>query len=272
MKGIILAGGYGTRLFPLTKVTNKHLLPVYNKPMIYYPLYALKEAGVDNVMIVSGRGHCGDFLELLGSGGSLGMKISYEVQEEAGGIAQALSLTEDFANNEKVVVILGDNVIEDSLSDHVKDFMLKPRGAKVLLAEVDNPSAYGVAELEDGKISSLVEKPEDPQSNLAVIGCYMYDPQVYDVIKGLAPSARNELEITDVNNFYLEQGTLSHETLNGFWGDCGESFDSLMIASKLVQNSHLASVDAKLNLVDRKSGGIENKENAKSNSNRVYSL
>jgi glucose-1-phosphate thymidylyltransferase len=250
MKGIILAGGTGSRLHPLTKVTNKHLLPIYNKPMIYYPLYSLKEAGIDNVMIVSGKGHAGDFLELLGSGTQFGMKLSYEVQEEAGGIAQALGLTENFANNEKVVVILGDNIIEDSLVETVNDFSAQPRGARIFLKEVTNPSSYGVAEVVNGNIESIIEKPKNPKSNLAVIGIYMYDPQVFDVIKSLKPSGRNELEITDVNNFYLEQGTLQYSILHGFWGDCGESFDSLLQASELVKNSHLAS---------RKAAGLDKK-------------
>lgn len=248
MKGIILAGGTGSRLFPLTKVTNKHLLPVYNSPMIYYPLFAMKEAGITNIMIVSGVGHAGNFLELLGSGAQFGLKISYEVQEKAGGIAQALSLTEDFANNEKIMVILGDNIFEDNLSEAVKDFRTQPRGAKIFLKSVPNPKSYGVVELKDEKIAKIIEKPANPPSNLAVVGCYMYDPQVFDVIKGLKPSGRNELEITDVNNFYLEQGTTSHQVLNGFWGDCGESFDSLMESGKLIQNSRLAKLDQHLSI------------------------
>lgn len=255
MKGIILAGGTGSRLFPLTKVTNKHLLPVYNKPMIYYPLMSLKSAGIDNVMIVSGKGHAGDFLELLGSGAQFGMKISYEVQEEAGGIAQALGLTEDFANNEKVVVILGDNVLEDNISDAVNKFKVQPRGARVFLKEVDNPRSYGVAEVVNEAVTRIVEKPDDPQSNLAVVGVYMYDPQVYDIIKNLNPSQRNELEITDVNNFYLEQGTLKHDVLEGFWGDCGESFDSLVDAARMVQNSELARKHIGLSGDSAKVGG-----------------
>ena len=272
MKGIILAGGTGSRMYPCTRVTNKHLLPVYNKPMIYYPLYALKEAGITNVMIVSGKGHSGNFLELLGSGARIGMKISYEVQEEAGGIAQALGLTEDFSNNEKVVVILGDNVIEDSISEAVQQFKTQPRGAKVFLKSVDHPESYGVAEVTDERISSIVEKPSNPASSLAVIGCYMYDPQVYDVVKGLNPSDRNELEITDVNNYYLEQGTLSYEVLDGFWGDCGESFDSLMQSSILVQNSQLAEIDDKLNLINRKHKNLDQTPHEKNSSVGVNSL
>ncbi|MEK7085644.1 MAG: sugar phosphate nucleotidyltransferase, partial [Patescibacteria group bacterium] len=199
MKGVILAGGTGSRLYPLTKVTNKHLLPVYNKPMIYYPLAALKEAGITDILIISGLGHSGSFLELLGSGGQFGLKLSYEVQEQAGGIAQALGLAENFANNEKIVVILGDNILEDSLSEAVKGFKIQPRGAKIFLKSVKNPQSYGVADVRDGVLRSIIEKPANPPSDLAVVGCYMYDPQVFDVIRGLKPSHRNELEITDVN-------------------------------------------------------------------------
>ncbi len=246
MRGIILAGGTGSRLYPLTRVTNKHLLPVYNKPMIFYPLYALKSAGITNVLIVSGKGHSGSFLELLGSGANVGMKISYEVQEEAGGIAQALSLAEDFANNEKVVVILGDNIFEDDIKSAVDEFKATPRGARVFLKEVKNPQAYGVADIQGENIKNIIEKPKNPPSSLAVTGCYMYDPQVFDIIKGLKPSHRGELEITDVNNFYIEQGTLKYSVLDGFWGDGGESFDSLMEAGRLIQNSHLAHVDEHL--------------------------
>lgn len=257
MKGIILAGGTGSRLYPLTKVTNKHLLPVYNKPMIYYPLYALKEAGINNVLIVSGEGHAGSFLELLGSGSRFDMKISYEVQEQAGGIAQALSLAEDFANNEKVVVILGDNILEDSIAGAVNEFRSQPRGAKIFLKHVKRPECYGVATVDEDKIVSIVEKPKNPKSDLAVVGCYMYDPQVFDAIKGLKPSERNELEITDVNNFYLEQGTLKYSVLDGFWGDCGESFDSLVEASHLVQKSRLAEVNEFLTLIARDHQNLE---------------
>lgn len=257
MKGIILAGGTGSRLNPLTKVTNKHLLPVYNKPMIYYPLFSLKEAGISNVLIVSGKGHAGNFLELMGSGSHFGMKLSYEVQEEAGGIAQALGLAENFANNEKVVVILGDNILEDSISHAAQEFASQPRGARIFLKSVKNPQFYGVAAVKNNEIVNIVEKPKISESNLAVTGCYMYDPQVFDAIKGLKPSGRGELEITDVNNFYLEQGTLKYKILEGFWGDCGESFDSLMEASQLVQNSHLAAVDDVLTIIDRKQQNLK---------------
>lgn len=240
MKGVILAGGTGSRLNPLTKVTNKHLLPVYNKPMIFYPLLTLKEAGIKEVMIVSGRGHAGSFLELLGGGSEFDMHLSYEVQEEAGGIAQALALTKNFVGDDKVFVLLGDNVIEDDLSEAVKDFESGDAGAKIFLKEVKNPQSYGIAELEGSEIVSLEEKPADPKSNLAVIGAYMYEAGVFDVVRELKPSARGELEITDVNSYYLEQGRLESEVLKGFWGDCGESFDSLVEATELVKNSRLA--------------------------------
>lgn len=257
MKGIILAGGTGSRLYPLTKVTNKHLLPVYNKPMIYYPLYAMKEAGITNVLIISGKGHAGDFLELLGSGSELGMRLSYEIQDEAGGIAQALGLAENFANGEKVMVILGDNVFGDSLKEAVGLFNQRPSGAHIFLKSVHNPSSYGVAEVNGDQISSIVEKPAEPKTDLAVTGCYLYDAQVFDVIRGLKPSARNELEITDVNNFYLGQGTLKFTILGEFWGDCGESFESLLHASEFVKSCYLSSVNVNLDLCQQKLKSVE---------------
>ena len=276
MKGIILAGGTGSRLFPCTRVTNKHLLPVYNKPMIYYPLYAMKKAGLKEVLLVSGKEHAGDFLRLLGSGAQIGMQISYEVQEEAGGIAQALGLAEKFANDDKVIVILGDNIFEDDISKAVRDFEAQEKGAKVFLKDVKTPESYGVACVEGDKITSIIEKPTDPKSNLAVTGLYMYDKQIFEIIKTLKPSNRGELEITDVNNFYLDQGTLTYEALKGFWGDCGESFDSLMEASSLVKNSHLEAVsecleDGPLSSDDRSSQSLK-QTNEKSHSHRVNSL
>lgn len=249
MKGVILAGGTGSRLYPLTKVTNKHLLPVYNKPMIFYPLFSLKQAGITDILIVSGRGHSGAFLELLGSGAEFGLKLSYEVQEEAGGIAQALSLAKNFIGNSKFVVILGDNIIEDNLSGMVEKFSSQKVGAKILLKSVKNPSSYGVADIKDGKILSIEEKPASPKSDLAVIGYYMYDQNVFDVIDTLKPSHRGELEITDVNKHYLEKGTLEYDILKGFWGDCGESFESLMDASSMVKNSYLAGLSDTLDVL-----------------------
>lgn len=234
MKGIILAGGTGSRLAPLTKVTNKHLLPVYNKPMIYYPIMTLRDAGITNLLVVSGKGHAGHFLELLGSGKELGVRLSYEVQEEPGGIAQALGLAEDFADGEKVVVMLGDNILEDSIADAARDFEAQPAGGKIFLKEVNNPQSFGVAELHEGRILRVVEKPKEPVSKLAVIGVYMYDGGVFDVVKTLKPSARGELEITDVNNYYVEKGTMTFSILEGWWGDGGESFESLLKAAELV--------------------------------------
>lgn len=233
MKGIILAGGTGSRLMPLTKVTNKHLLPVYNKPMIFYPIQTLVEAGIKDIMIVSGKGHAGHFLELLRSGEEFGARFSYGVQEQAGGIAQALGLCEDFSDKEKVAVMLGDNILEDNIKSAVAEFEEQNKGAKIFLKEVSNPKSFGVAEIEGDRIISIKEKPQEPKSNWAVIGLYMYDNQVWDIIKTLKPSGRGELEITDVNNFYVEQNTMTFEKLSGWWGDGGESFDSLLEAANL---------------------------------------
>ncbi|OGY47035.1 MAG: spore coat protein [Candidatus Buchananbacteria bacterium RIFCSPHIGHO2_02_FULL_38_8] len=238
MKGIILAGGTGSRLDPLTRVTNKHLLPVYDKPMIYYPIQTLVEAGVKDIMIVSGKGHAGHFLELLKSGEEFGANFSYGVQEKAGGIAEALGLCQDFADNGKIVVILGDNILEDNIKSATDDFEKQDKGAKIFLKEVDNPQSFGIAEVEGDKIVSIEEKPKKPKSNLAVIGVYMYDSQVWEVIKNLKPSGRGELEITDVNNFYVKQGTMTFEKLKGWWGDGGESFDSLLEAGNLAAKKH----------------------------------
>src|SRR3989338_7717298 len=233
MKGIILAGGTGTRLRPLTLVTNKHLLPVYDRPMIYYPIQTLVQAGITDLMIVSGKGHAGGFLELLRSGAQFGARFSYGVQDAAGGIAQALGLCEDFADSGPVAVILGDNILVDNISDAVKDFERQQRGAKIFLKEVTNPRSFVVAEVSGKKIVSIIEKPAQPKSNLAVIGLYFYDAQVWDAVKQLKPSARGELEITDVNNFYVKQGTMTYEILKGWWGDGGESFNSLLEAGNL---------------------------------------
>lgn len=234
MKGIILAGGTGSRLDPLTRVTNKHLLPVYDKPMIYYPIQTLVDAGIKDIMIVSGKNHSGQFSELLSSGNDFGANFSYTVQEDAGGIAQALSLCEDYADNGKIIVMLGDNILEDNISSAVKDFGEQERGAKIFVTEVNNPKSFGVAEIDGDKITSIEEKPDKPKSNFAVIGVYMYDSQVWDVIKTLKPSGRGELEITDVNNFYVAKDEMTFEKLKGWWGDGGESFDSLLEAGNLV--------------------------------------
>jgi len=234
MKGIILAGGTGSRLAPLTAVTNKHLLPIYNKPMIYYPIQTLAKAGIKDIMIVSGKGHAGQFLELLKSGKEFGANFSYAVQEEAGGIAQALGLCEDFADDKKIVVMLGDNILEDDISQAAESFESQKRGAKIFLKEVNNPQSFGIAELAGDKIKSIEEKPKNPKSNLAVIGVYMYDNSVWQAIKTLKPSGRGELEITDVNNFYVAKNEMTFEILSGWWGDGGESFDSLLEAGNLV--------------------------------------
>lgn len=234
VRGVILAGGSGTRLFPLTKVTNKHLLPVYDRPMIYFPIQALKQAGIKNILIVSGCGHAGHFLELLGSGKELGVKLSYEVQEKAGGIAQALGLAEDFADGGKVAVILGDNIFQQGLKRAINNFKKQKIGAKIFLSKVKNPCSYGIAQISKNKIISIEEKPKNPKSNLAVAGIYFYDNQVFKIIKTLKPSARGELEITDVNNYYIKNKMMRHEILKGWWGDCGENFNSLLQAAQLV--------------------------------------
>jgi len=235
MKGVILAGGLGTRLSPLTKITNKHLLPVYRKPMIYYPIQILAEAGIDDIMIVTGGQHAGEFLRLLGNGSEFGLKeLHYTYQQGEGGIAEALGLTEDFIDNDKVVVMLGDNIIEDSLKEAVADFEKQESGAKIFLKEVPNPEAFGVPEISGDKIVGIEEKPEKPKSGYAVIGIYMYDDTVFDIVKTLEPSARGELEITDVNNAYIRKGNMTYDILKGWWADAGESYDSLLEASKII--------------------------------------
>ena len=234
MKGIILAGGLGTRLLPCTKVTNKHLLPIYDKPMIYYPLLTLRNAGIKETMIVSGKGHAGHFLELLGYGSAFGVRLSYAVQEEPGGIAQALGLAEDFADNGKIVVILGDNIIEDDIAPYIKNFQEQASGAKLFLKPVPDPKRFGIAQVEDGKIIDIEEKPQNPKSDLAVVGLYMYDNNVFKIIKTLKPSQRGELEITDVNNFYIKERSATHDVLKGFWIDAGE-FGALLKASNFME-------------------------------------
>ncbi|CAD6491125.1 MAG: Bifunctional protein GlmU [Candidatus Argoarchaeum ethanivorans] len=231
MKGIILAGGTGSRMYPLTKVTNKHLLPVYDKPMIYYPLQTLIDAGIDEILIVSGRGHAGHFLELLGSGSEWCVSFTYEIQDEAGGIAQALGLAERFADEEDVAVILGDNIFQDRISEDVSGFS---GGAKVFLREVPDAHRFGVAELEGTRVVRIEEKPAKPRSNLAVTGLYMYGSDVFDVIGTLKPSGRGELEITDVNNYYIGEGRMGYKVLDGYWSDAG-TFESLLRAGVMVE-------------------------------------
>lgn len=234
MKGVILAGGLGSRLLPLTRVTNKHLLPVYNKPMIFYPIECLVNAGIEDIMIVTGGNDAGDFLRLLGNGNAFGLRdLHYTYQEGEGGIADALRLAEHFADGEKIVVVLGDNIIEGNIRKAVDDFARMEVGAKVLLKSVPDPERFGVAELQNGRIVRIVEKPKQPKSNFAVIGIYMYDRQVFDLIRPLKPSARGELEITDVNNSYLARGQLTYDVLHGWWTDAG-TFESLDRAWRLV--------------------------------------
>jgi glucose-1-phosphate thymidylyltransferase len=235
MKGIILAGGLGSRLHPLTKITNKHLLPIYDKPMIFYPIQTLVDAGVRDLLIVTGGNNAGDFLRLLGNGKAFGLPhINYTHQEGEGGIADALRLAEHFSAGEKIVVMLGDNVIEKDIRRGVRAFKKQKRGARVYLKAVPDPRAYGVAELRGDRIIRIVEKPKRPKSTLAVIGIYMYDATVFDIIRTLKPSGRGELEITDVNNAYIRRGRLTYEILDGWWADAGASPQKLIETSLLV--------------------------------------
>ncbi|MDD5085341.1 MAG: sugar phosphate nucleotidyltransferase [Candidatus Omnitrophica bacterium] len=234
MKGVVLAGGLGTRLFPLTKVTNKHLLPVYNKPMVYYPIQTLVSAGVREILLVTGGNNAGDFLKLIGNGRDFGLReIDYTYQEGEGGIAAALSLAEDFAKGDRIVVILGDNIIEDDITPYVGEFAKQSSGARILLKKVDDPERFGVPLLRGKKIAMIEEKPKAPKSSYAVTGVYMYDPQVFSIVKDLKPSRRGELEITDVNNYYIKHDLMEYDILKGFWTDAG-TFDSLLRANELV--------------------------------------
>jgi glucose-1-phosphate thymidylyltransferase len=234
MKGIVLAGGLGTRMHPLTKVTNKHLLPLYREPMIYYPIRTLVNAGIDEILIVTGGNNAGDFLKLLGNGKEFGLKhLNYTYQEGEGGIAAALDLAAYFADGDKIAVVLGDNIIEKNIRRAVEAFKKQERGAKILLKEVTDPQRFGVPAFEGDRIVRIDEKPKQPASNYAVIGIYMYDATVFDVIKTLKPSNRGELEITDVNNHYIREGTITWDVLDGWWSDAG-TFDSLMYAGNMV--------------------------------------
>lgn len=235
MKGVILAGGYGRRLYPLTRISNKHLLPVYDRPMIYYAIEQLVGAGIDRIMIVTGGNYAGEFLRLLGNGAEFGLRhLDYAYQEGAGGIAAALGLTEYFVGGDPVAVLLADNIFEHSVAPIVLRFRERPKGARIVLAEVANPGSYGVAVMRDGRLVRIDEKPAEPPSNLAVTGLYLYDDRVFDYIRALTPSGRGELEITDVNNRYLELGELNYEIVRGYWADCGESIDMLLRANNLV--------------------------------------
>lgn len=234
MKGVILAGGLGTRLFPLTKITNKHLLPVYNKPMIYYPIQTLINAGITDVLLVTGGNNAGDFLRLIGNGKELNLKhIEYTYQEGEGGIAQALSLAEEFADNGKICIILGDNIIEKNIFGAVENFKKQDNGAKIIVKQVPDPERFGVPILEGDTVIAIEEKPDLPKSNYAVVGIYMFDNTVFDIIRTLQPSRRGELEITDVNNVYIKRGNMTYEFLDGWWTDAG-TFDSLRTATNLV--------------------------------------
>lgn len=234
MKGIILAGGTGSRLFPLTKVTNKHLLPVGKYPMIFHSIAKLKEADIKDILIVTGKEHMGDVVNLLGSGHEFGVTFTYKVQDEAGGIAQALGLAEKFVNGDQMVVILGDNVFGNSIAAFTNNFREQVKGAKILIQEVHDPQRYGVPELDGNKIVSIEEKPTLPKSNFAVTGIYMYDSRVFDIVRILKPSGRGELEITDVNNAYIESNELTYDILQGWWTDAG-THASLMRANELAK-------------------------------------
>lgn len=235
VKGIVLAGGLGKRLNPLTKITNKHLLPIYDRPMIYYPLNTLINAGINDILIVTGGNNAGDFLRLLGNGAEFGLKhLNYTYQHGEGGIAEALRLAEHFTDNDKIVVILGDNIIEEDIKPYVNEFKKQKKGAKILIKEVPNPQRFGVPVFKNNKIIKIEEKPDIPKSPYAVTGIYMYDNTVFDIIKKLKPSDRGELEITDVNNTYLKHGNLTYNTLRSWWTDAG-TFESLYRANQLVR-------------------------------------
>src|SRR6266853_3229696 len=218
MKGVVLAGGTGSRLFPITRVTNKHLLPVYDKPMVYYPIQTLVNSGIREILLVTGGKNAVDFLRLLGNGRDFGLKhLNYTYQEGEGGIAEALGLAEDFADGDSICVVLGDNIIESNISNAVENFKRQKRGAKILVKEVPDVERFGVAEIRGQHVIGIEEKPRNPKSNYAVIGIYLYDSTVFEKIHSLKPSGRGELEITDVNNFYVQEGTLTYETLTGWW-------------------------------------------------------
>jgi glucose-1-phosphate thymidylyltransferase len=243
MKGIVLAGGTGSRLFPLTKITNKHLLPIYDRPMIYYPIQTLVDAGIRDIMIVTGGRNSGDFLRLLANGKEFGLKhINYTYQEGEGGIADALALAQHFADGQKICVVLGDNIIQTNVRAAVERFTAQPHGAHILLKEVPDAERFGVAEVDGGKVVGIEEKPAHPKSNYAVTGIYMYDATVFDKIHTLVPSGRGELEITDVNNAYIREGSMTFSFLHGWWTDAG-TFESLLRAANLVAESRTGAAD-----------------------------
>lgn len=235
MKGIILAGGTGSRLFPLTKVTNKHLIPVGKYPMIYHAIHKLKQSGMEDILIVTGREHMGDVVNLLGSGQEFGLTFTYKVQDQAGGIAQALGLAENFVGNDLMTVILGDNVFQDEIEPYVCSFERQGKGAKILIKEVHDPQRFGVVELDGANIVSIEEKPQQPKSSYAVTGIYMFDSSVFGIIRTLRPSARGELEVTDVSNAYIQSGQLTYDILRGWWTDAG-THESLLRANELCRD------------------------------------
>ncbi len=235
IKGVILAGGTASRLRPLTNVTNKHLLPVGRKPMIYYPIEKMTGAGIEDILIVTGVDHMGDVVGLLGSGKDFNCRFTYKVQDQAGGIAQALSLAEDFAHGVPVAVILGDNIFEDSMRPYLEKYLKQKNGSHILLKPVKDPQRFGVAEVKGDKVLSIVEKPKNPKSDMAVTGIYFYDGEVYDIIRTLKPSGRGELEITDVNNEYIRRKTMTWSSMTGWWSDAG-TFESLAHVQKLVED------------------------------------
>jgi glucose-1-phosphate thymidylyltransferase len=234
MKGVILAGGLGSRMRPLTHITNKHLLPIYDRPMIYYPLKTLVEAGIKDILIVTGGNNAGDFLRLLGNGAEFGLQhVNYTYQKGEGGTAEALSLAKHFAAGDKLVVILGDNIFEHPIAPYVQAFEKQKEGAKILIKEVPDPERFGVVTFKGKQVLEVVEKPKKPKSSHIVVGVYMYDPKVFEIIQTLKPSGRGELEITDVNNAYIQRGVMTCDILEGWWSDCG-TFESLLNASNLV--------------------------------------
>jgi len=245
MKGVVLAGGLGTRLLPLTKVTNKHLLPIYDRPMIYYPIQTLVNAGVTEIMLVTGGNNAGDFLKLLGNGKGFGLKhLNYAYQEGEGGIADALRLAEHFADGDAICVVLGDNIIQGNVAKAADQFRLQRKGAKILLKEVKDPQRFGVPILEGARVVRIEEKPANPRSPYAVTGIYFYDTQVFEFIRTLKPSARGELEITDVNNAYIQAGTLTWDVLDGGWTDAG-TIESLYLANELVSQTGANNMDSR---------------------------
>ena len=248
MKGIILAGGTGSRLYPLSKVTNKHLLPVGRWPMIYHPIFKLKEAEIEDIFIVTGKEYAGAIVNLLGSGYEMGLRFTYRIQDQPGGIAQALGLAEGFVGSDKCIVILGDNIFEDEISRFVMKFQSQAEGAKILLKQVEDPQRYGVAELKGDRVISIEEKPKFPKSNYCVTGVYMYDKSVFEIISTLKPSNRGELEITDVNNEYIRRGFLSSDFLEGWWTDAG-TFESLSYANELIEANNMVIAKKSSHLV-----------------------